>query len=386
MKNFYLTTLLLLITFFGFSQGAYTSQNSKKANWEAASAWTKQFSWMPTGGPGPANVGGSYTANVYGYITRHGNLTFSDDARLNVYDTLVIRGNFTISSSQGVVVHPDGVLIILGDLTSTSSGGNKLYNNGNVVATGNFSHSGGFFTTSDQVYSFDTTPTFGWGAFIDGVPYLGFNTNSMGNRLSTKADLNAANPSLGGFVNSLLGVLPIKLISFSGTTENSVVSLRWVTAKEEGFDHFEIERASGDLVFEKIAQVNGTGYNTDDEHAYSITGATALIGTNYYRLKSVDLDGSFEYSSIVSMVVEASESITVYPNPSNGEFVNVSANFELDENTQVTIFNQEGVMLQRTKITECEARIDFTHHLSSGVYILTYSSASYLETVRLFVK
>lgn len=208
----------------------------------------------------------------------------------------------------------------------------------------------------------------------------------MGTELSTQAELNAANPTLEGFMNSLMGILPIKLISFSGTTENGVVSLSWVTAKEEGFDHFEIERASGNLVFEKIEQINGTGYNTSDEHIYLVTDAMPVMGTNYYRLKSVDLDGSYEYSSIISAVVETSKSISVYPNPSTGYFINVSTNFEIGENTEVMIFNQEGIMLQRSPITEREARIDFTNHLTSGVYILKYSSTTYSQTVRIFVK
>lgn len=386
MKNFSLTSLLLSITFFAFSQGAYTSQNNKVANWEAASTWTKQYSWMATAAPGPADVGGSYTANVYGYITRNGNLTFSGSALLNVYDTLVIRGNFTISSGQGVVVHPSGVLIILGDFTSTSSSGNKLLNNGNVVVTGNFSHSGGAITTNDKVYSYDTTPTFGWGAGVDGVNYNGSNTSGMGSELSTKAELNTANPLLAGFMGALLGTLPIKLIAFTATAENGRVLLNWITAKEEGFDYFEIERADGALLFEKIGDVKGAGYNTSDEHAYSLSDADPVVGTNYYRLKSVDLDGTYEYSAVVSALLEVSKSIAVYPNPSNGDFVNVSANFELNDNTQVMIFNQDGVMLQRTQLTERETRVGFTNHLTSGIYILKYSSLMYSETVRLFVK
>jgi hypothetical protein len=386
MKNISLTALLFLITFFAFSQGAYTSQNNRTADWETAAIWTRQYSWMVAAPPGPADVGGSYTANIYGYVTRNGNLTFSGGSILNVYDTLVIRGNFTISSSLGVTVHPGGVLIVLGDLTSTSAGGNKLLNNGNVVVTGNFSHSGGAITTNNHVYSFDTTPSFGWGASADGVNYNGSNTNGMANQLKSKAALNSANPALASFVGSLLGTLPIQLVSFTGTVESSHVSLTWITAKEEGFDRFEIERASEGLVFEAIAQVNGQGYTTDDEHTYSLTDVKPVAGTNYYRLKSVDLDGSYTYSPIVSVLVETSESIAVYPNPSNGDFVNLLSNFELSDNAQVTIFNQEGVMLQRTQITEREVRIDFARHLASGVYILKYTSTAYSQTVRLFVK
>lgn len=384
MKNFYLTALLLLSAFFAFSQGAYTSQNNKKANWETASIWTKEYSWMAAAPPGPSDVGGSYTANIYGVVTRNGNLTFSGGSTLNVYDTLIIKGNFTVASS--VVVHPGGVLIILGDFTSTSSGGNKLINNGNVVTIGNFSHSGGNITTNDKFYSFDTTPSFNWGANMDGVGYNGNNTSAMGNELKSHTALNSANPSLSNYVNSILGVMPIKLISFTGSVEKAAVSLAWITALEQGFDHFEVERASADLIFEKIEQIKGAGYNTDDEHAYTFTDATPLTGINYYRLKSVDLDGSYEYSAIVSVVVETSKSISVYPNPSNGDFVNVLAGFELGENTQVMIFNQDGVLLQRTRLTERETRIDFTNHLTPGVYVLKYTSSVHSETVRLFVK
>lgn len=384
MKKLYTTFLFLFVAFFSFSQGAYTSQNNKKANWETASIWAKEFPSMNAAPPGPTTVAGSYVANIYGVVTRNGNLTFSGGSTLNVYDTLIIKGNFTVASS--VVVHPGGVLIITGDFTSTSSGGNKLINNGTVVTVGNFSHSGGNINTNDKFYSFDTTPSFSWGANMDGVGYNGSNTSTMGNELKSHAALDSDNTSLSNFVNSILGILPIKLISFTGSAEKTAVSLTWTTASEEGFDHFEIERASEELIFEKIEELNGVGYNTDDEHVYSLTDTNPMIGTNYYRLKSVDLDGSYEYSAIVSVGVEASKSISVYPNPSNGDFVNVSTNSELSENTEVMIFNQEGVMLHRTQITERETRVDFTNHLASGVYILKYTSAAYSKTVRLFVK
>ncbi len=384
MKNFLLTYVLLFTTFFAFSQGSYTSQNNKKADWETASIWTKQFPSMAAAPPGPSNVAGSFVVNIYGVVTRNGNLSFTGGSTLNVYDTLIIKGNFTVASS--VVVHPGGILIITGDFTSTSSSGNKLINNGNVVTVGNFSHSGGAITTNDRFYSFDTTPTFNWGASVDGVGYNGSNTSAMGNELKTHAALNSANPSLSNYVNNILGVMPIKLIAFTGVVENNQVLLRWTTASEVGFDHFEIERASHDLMFEKIAQVMGAGYNTNDEHPYSFTDSSPVMGKNYYRLKSVDLDGSYEYSSVVVSTIEASKSISVYPNPSNGDFVNVASNFELSENTKVTIFTYEGALVQQNQVTERDSRIDFVNHLASGIYILKYASGLYSQTIRFSVK
>lgn len=384
MKNILLTPVLLLITFFAFAQGAYTSQNNKKANWETATIWTKEYTWMAAAPPGPADIAGSYVVNIYGVITRNGNLSFTGGSTLNVYDTLIIKGNFTVASS--VVVHPGGVLIVLGNFTSNSSSGNKVINNGSIVTTGEFSHSGGAITTNNKFYSFDTTPTFSWGAGVDGVNYNGSNTNGMANQLKSKANLQSGNSSLYNYVNSLLGVMPVKLISFTGALDRTEVLLKWVTAQEEGFSHFEIERALENLKFEQMGVVNGAGSNTNDENVYSFIDVTAVQGANYYRLKSVDVDGSFEYSEVVMVRVEAEKSISVFPNPSNGYFVNVVSNFVLSENTLVTIFNNEGTLIQKSLINEREARVDFNNRLASGVYVLKYTSGTFTQTVRLIVK
>lgn len=384
MKNLLLTSALFLITFFALGQGAYTTLNNKKANWESASAWTKEFSWMAAAPPGPADVGGSYTANIYGVVTRNGNLSFTGGSKLNVYDTLIVKGNFTVASS--VEVFPGGVLIVLGNFTSTSSSGNKIINNGNIVTIGEFSHSGGAINTNGKFYSYDTTPTFGWGASMDNVNYNGNNTNGMGAKLKSQAQLQSGNSSLYNYVNGLMGVMPIKLISFTGTFVHSQVELNWITAQEEGFSHFEVERASSDFKFNQIGSVNGAGSNTDDENVYSLNDANAIQGVNYYRLKSVDADGTFEYSSVVTVNVETTKSINVFPNPSNGYFVNVSANFALGENTQVTIYSNEGMLIQKTSVTERETKVDFNNHLASGVYILKYTSGAFSQTLRLIVK
>lgn len=384
MKNILLISALVLITFVAFPQGAYSSKNNNKANWETATSWTKEFTWMADAPPGPADVNGSYAVNIYGVLTRNGNLSFTGGSTLNVYDTLIIRGNFTVATS--VVVHPGGILIVIGDFTSTSSSGNKVINNGNIVTVGNFSHSGGAIDTNNKFYSYDTSPAFSWGASVDGVNYNGSNTNGMGHQLKTQANLQSGNSSLYNYVNSLMGVMPVKLISFKGTFDHNLVILNWVTAQEAGFSHFEIERASTNLKFAQIGLVNGAESNTEDDHAYSLTDVNPVQGVNYYRLKSVDNDGSFEYSSVVAVTVETAGSISVFPNPSNGHFVNVASNIELGENAQVTVFNNEGTLIQQTSVTERETRVDFNSKLASGVYILKYTSGTFTKTVRLIVK
>lgn len=53
-----------------------------------------------------------------------------------------------------------------------------------------------------------------------------------------------------------------------------------------------------------------------DGGAYSYTDITSLSGVKYYHLKMVDIDGSFEYSRIVSVnSLPETQNLRVYPNP-----------------------------------------------------------------------
>jgi len=110
--------------------------------------------------------------------------------------------------------------------------------------------------------------------------------------------------------------LPVELSSFGAFANNCKVNLVWETEAEENFSHFEIEHGKSADVFTYIGRIGTQGGNYSAEYKYVHDGASDI---NYYRLKMVDLDGSFEYSKIVSVDIncfgqETSE-ISMYPNP-----------------------------------------------------------------------
>jgi len=55
------------------------------------------------------------------------------------------------------------------------------------------------------------------------------------------------------------GVLPIKLISFTATDIGNSIQLKWVTAMERNFSHFELEKSTGSLTFTPIAHIDAKG-------------------------------------------------------------------------------------------------------------------------------
>jgi hypothetical protein len=116
--------------------------------------------------------------------------------------------------------------------------------------------------------------------------------------------------------------LPVKLFDFTANKDNDKVYLNWSSASETNSDVFEIERLQGSDEFTKIGKVKAAG-NSNQTRFYQFTD----LGFNpeldmYYRLKMIDKDGSFEYSKVISIVLNSNfdnQSVTISPNPSKGE-------------------------------------------------------------------
>jgi hypothetical protein len=130
-------------------------------------------------------------------------------------------------------------------------------------------------------------------------------------------DAAGTNSPLATYSLNWSSPLPVTLISFKATTEeNSIVDLTWGTAQESNADHFLIERSANAKSWHMIARKDAKG-DSDAATSYQIQDPTPLTGISYYRLKMVDHDGTFTYSSLVR--VKIAEAITatpsVYPNP-----------------------------------------------------------------------
>ena len=66
--------------------------------------------------------------------------------------------------------------------------------------------------------------------------------------------------------------------------------------------------------------------------------------TSYYRLKMVDNDGSFDYSKIVSLLVESKFTVKITPSVAD-DFVLVETDFDDKTPTTIDIFNQSGKLM-----------------------------------------
>lgn len=109
------------------------------------------------------------------------------------------------------------------------------------------------------------------------------------------------------------GPLPVSLTSFDAKRVRNAVEVSWTTDLEENVDYYEIQSAVMGQEFSSVGTVDAGG-------TYSFVHSTPRKGTIQYRLKMVDMDGSFSYSEVRTLRGQGSVSdFKVFPNPSNGE-------------------------------------------------------------------
>jgi poly(3-hydroxybutyrate) depolymerase len=141
-------------------------------------------------------------------------------------------------------------------------------------------------------------------------------------------------------------VLPVRLSSFTGHTIDEKIKLNWLTSLELNLKNIIIERSSNGILYNELTKVlpkglNGAGatYTAIDNHPFS--------GLNYYRLKMVDLDGSFTYSEIVRIRTQVKDLLITqfYPNPViNKLTVQMQSSFHLL--VKYSIFDMTGKQIK----------------------------------------
>ncbi len=176
--------------------------------------------------------------------------------------------------------------------------------------------------------------------------------------------------------------LPVQLTSFTATAQIGAVALAWHTASEVNSDRFEVERSTDGTTFGKLTAVAAQG-TTAASHAYAYLDTRLPAGatTLYYRLRQVDLDGTFSYSPVRSVriaEVNISVGLSVFPNPTQGAATLTGAPAEVP----VQVFDALGrAVFATTTAADGTARLDLPAGLPGGVYIVRAGSQATRLTV-----
>ncbi len=179
--------------------------------------------------------------------------------------------------------------------------------------------------------------------------------------------------------------LPVSLTEFTATQDNADILLEWTTSSELNFDFFSIEKSLDGMIFQEIGTVKGHG-TTNQANNYTLRDKSPIIGKNYYRLKSVDLDRYTEYFKIISVDYTQEKQFSLYPNPTEGKSISIKINFPIDEPYNLIILDNLGSEVGRLTDTQPDATLIFTKPLSNGLYYARFATSSFAKTVRFIVQ
>ncbi len=173
-------------------------------------------------------------------------------------------------------------------------------------------------------------------------------------------------------------ILPLQLLSFNGIKMNGSNLLNWATANEQNTKHFELESSSDGRSFTPIATVNAAGSGNRN---YSYNDKNPPFGTRaYYRLKMVDADGKFTFSTVVLINQAANQPITLFPNPAVS-VVNISMGNAKLLNTFVQLTDAKGALVRAFQLTNYQQAVN-VQPLAKGMYLLQFEDGTVLRFIK----
>ncbi len=158
------------------------------------------------------------------------------------------------------------------------------------------------------------------------------------------------------------GIVPIEyLIPLNGKSTHEGILLSWTTATEQNNAYFDIERSENGFDFITIGQIKSVNSFSQKPQTYTFLDKNTGNQSYYYRLRQVDNDGRFTYSSII-FIQNVNKKLVLYPNPTKGI---VRIETDNPKPRRITLYNSIGqVVFTENNITES---IDL-QVLTNGIY------------------
>jgi hypothetical protein len=147
--------------------------------------------------------------------------------------------------------------------------------------------------------------------------------------------------------------LPVTLVNFQAQSGTGVINLSWETSFEQNLKQFEVQFSEDNIDFNTAGVV--PALNTLRGETYRFNHTVFNKQRVYYRLRMVDLDGSFEYSRTITLDITGNARNYVFPTINTNGTIGLYLT-ETFEN--VEIVDMSGRLLRKQLLSGRTGRID----------------------------
>jgi hypothetical protein len=231
--------------------------------------------------------------------------------------------------------------------------------------------------TTNPIFLVTPSNPSGGGTTVTGIPAI----SSVGSNTGLTYNFTTG---FSGFGAGAVGVvLATELLDFEGRLVNDKVFLDWTTLTEENLNGFDVERSTDGVNYVKLGFVPAAG-NSNAKRTYYFQDPGLPAAVNYYRLRQISQDNSFQYSRIV-VIRSAESAFRVLNNP----FV-TTLDVQFDRipegSISIRLMDMTGRQLylsERNSAGTARMTIDLSAcRLSSGIYLLEVSYNDQRHTAR----
>jgi hypothetical protein len=197
-------------------------------------------------------------------------------------------------------------------------------------------------------------------------------------------EIASPNPRNSASPIQICSTLPVQLVRFDvlRSSENTV-QISWVTSLETDLHSFEIERSTDGRKWQSLHQIRlqGNSYSTK---SYQWTDVRPTQGVNYYRLRTLNLDQTAEYSVVRKVLINGKQIVNVFPNPVKDRLQIQLLNTR-SETTNIELLNMQGARVMQTRINESSFSLP-VNNLARGLYQLRITRNGLTETQKILLQ
>lgn len=192
-------------------------------------------------------------------------------------------------------------------------------------------------------------------------------------------------PNNGGGANGL----PVTWAGFDASVQRDYTELIWHTASEQNTSHFEVEASVDGKAFIKLGENIAAAGNSASLLSYSFRDMD-LAPIKYYRLKQVDIEGTFEYSKII--VAKRSEGekqdfdMVVYPvSENNNKQYHLLLKNKIEDISAIQIVDYTGKPVFHMTSSNNAELLDL-NFLTPGIYMIQVWNGEEKQVERVVVQ
>ncbi|MFZ1517955.1 MAG: PQQ-dependent sugar dehydrogenase [Ignavibacteriaceae bacterium] len=187
-------------------------------------------------------------------------------------------------------------------------------------------------------------------------------------------------------------IIPVELTSFTAETVTNGVKLKWQTATELNNKGFEVHRKIDNNEWFTVSFVEGNGTTAENKsYIYIDNLSMSNKVTLSYRLKQIDFNGDYSYSSEIKINLISPDNYSLeqnYPNPFNPSTV-IRYSLPDESNVSLKVFDVLGNEIEtliNKQQTAGSYEINFNaSKLSNGIYFYQVTANGFSKTLKMIV-